>query len=141
MMRVMPDMRSLRRAALLAAAALSLVGAAVGCGHQYEYHVILPVGTTGDSIAAAASEAGGATEANEGRTTAPKDPSLRVQRGVWLYRVVKDPSRGKDRELRAIEILFCPAKQSDFTACRVGVVWLAGHHPMGKSSDYGAETD
>lgn len=51
--------------------------------------------------------------------------------GVWLVREVYS-KKGSRKVIRAIEILFCPYDEDDYSKCRIGLLWSSNKNPLGK---------
>lgn len=96
-----------------------------------ERHVIRPIPRL-DTQVRSGMERGTGAESNEGSKSTVQVKATE-EKGVWFWRIVKRPNAARtDMRLQAIEILFCPAAESDFAHCRVGVAWSRGTHPLGQ---------
>ena len=89
--------------------------ASIGCA-TLETHRIVPISRLDWKVTKVTQE-----------TPQSKETESTVKQGVWLARFVSSQPPGGARTqahgLSAIEIIFCPAGEDDYTQCRIGVAW------------------
>lgn len=96
---------------------------AAGCGGLHaQSSTIAPLELSGHSTAGNRLE----KESPDGQKWTRPQPEKDV--GRWFLRRVYEPNDAGDSELVALEVLYCPSDEPDFTQCRVATAWAPGEH-------------